>query len=166
MNNTPTYNKALSTDLVKCAEDEHAARGALSKRIRAALLAKEWGTIAHAYGILEEMYGKRHSLNQKVNGKPTYSPSTPADAMRTAIHNVSVSLASKDWRFSPLKPVIVQDAQGNDVWGLVEKKANDNQKRASVAKSLAKSLTQAAMLCDTIEQKQDALEAFKVALGL
>ena len=159
-------NSQVSKNLVTLAEDEHAARGKLAAAVRAALLAKQWAAVAEAYGQLEQDYGKRHSLGKVENGRPVYSPSTPADSMRATIHNVSSSLRSDSWHYNALKPVIVQDSDGNEVWGLAEKSSNNNEQRAGQVKSLTKSLEKAASLCKTDSERKDALAAFAKALGL
>jgi len=162
--------QSITSKLVRLAESEHAARGALAADVRSNILAGNWSQVGEAFGILLEKHGQRHSIGQEpITKKPIYSASTPADSLRATIHNVTVALAANrdktGYLHGALKPMLFENSEGEEKWGLVDKggKVRDHAKPSSV---LSKHLDKAAQLCKTDDEKRAALALFAQALGM
>jgi hypothetical protein len=95
-------------------------QGKCAELIRTAINSKQWDQVGSAYGELLDEYGKR----QRIKGTKEFTPSTPADTFNTQIQQVT-----KDMECGKLKPVLIEDGDGCERWGLEPVKSRQGGKR-------------------------------------
>ena len=132
-------------------------QGTVAQMIREAITGKQWDKVGNAYGELLNEFGKR----SRIPGTKEFSPSTPTDTFNTQIQTVT-----KDMDCGKLKPVLIEDDEGNEAWGLEPVQSRTTSSQQAKKLSDIRENHVAIMEGRTMDEKAAEVAAFAEALGV